>query len=180
MSDKLINAAGSMGIMPMDIVTANSIMMRRKPDEVITRSMGKAVDEAADVDGYMQRWFLIRKMTHSDLENAYLHHFLRSDPEDMHCHPWDNTTVVINGGYIERTPEGIFHRKAGDIVHRKAADIHAIVEIDRGTTSLFLTGKKVREWGFYSEHGFVPWRYYRAFKAEPEEGKAAFLEALTV
>lgn len=105
---------------------------------------------------YLHRWWVIPR---SEYCNVYLH----SDPADaLHCHPWDNTSQLIFGEYIEHTPEGVFHRKAGDVINRKATDRHRI-EVLPGSraVSLFMTGPKVNEWGFHCPKGFMPWPEYR-------------------
>src|SRR5437868_2098526 len=56
----------------------------------------------------------------------FLHQLHRSDPDDLHCHPWDNVSVVLTGGYREITREGTFVRRPGDIVERLATEPHRI------------------------------------------------------
>jgi hypothetical protein len=36
--------------------------------------------------------------------NIFLHRFLKSDPDDVHDHPWPYATLIIKGGYYEWTP----------------------------------------------------------------------------
>jgi len=121
---------------------ADSIMLR-KPDFTIGGD-------------YMQRWFIIPR---NDRMNLYLHRTLRSDDDVMHDHPWDNTSFVIDGGYLEHTPEGTFERQPGQVIHRKATDVHRL-ELIHGlpSISLFMTGPKVREWGFHCPKGWVHWK----------------------
>ena len=59
--------------------------------------------------------------------------------------------------------------RAGDVVMRyNAARPHRIELIDhRPTTTLFLTGRKRREWGFYCRQG---WRHWRNFTATDGRG----------
>lgn len=153
---------------------AGNIVASRAPNEVIERGTP-----------YMERWMLGRKMTvptfvgrsrtnvgaladptpmPTEVENVFLHRYLRNDPEDMHCHPWPNASVVLRGWYIEDTPEGRFTRRPGDVVLRPANGRHAIIEIDPGTLSLFVTGPKEREWGFYPEGEFVHHTEYTAWR----------------
>jgi hypothetical protein len=60
-------------------------------------------------------------------------------------------------------------RNPGDVVIRGADVRHAIRSVEPGTISLFITGPKVREWGFWLDDGFVPWRDYRAAKDNQEK-----------
>lgn len=123
-------------------------IMERDPDFVI----------GAD---YLRRWWVIPR---NEQCNVYLHVIRKSDDDRaMHDHPWANTSYVIAGRYIEHTPEGSFLRKAGDVIERPANALHRI-ELVPGwyATSLFITGPKVREWGFQCEHGWVHWQDFTA------------------
>lgn len=111
-----------------------------------------------------------RTMIPSEVENAYLHRYCRSDHEDMHCHPWRNGSLVVRGWYVEDTPDGIRTRRAGDIVLRAADQRHAIIDVEPGTLSLFVTAPKEREWGFYPQGEFVHHSEYRAWKAAHGHG----------
>ena len=106
-------------------------------------------------DDYMFRWHIIPR---NEVFNLYLHRMLRSDGDVMHDHPWDSTSFILEGGYIEHTPEGSFTRVPGDVVSRKAEDAHKIELIGgQPSTSLFFTGPKRREWGFHCPNGWVRW-----------------------
>jgi hypothetical protein len=110
-------------------------------------------------ENYLLRWWVIPR---NDFSNVYLHEFRRSDDDRaMHDHPWASTSVLIDGCYIEHTPEGRFVRNEGDVVSRAANAVHRI-ELLPGqyATSLFFTGPKVREWGFACPQ---VWRHWREF-----------------
>jgi quercetin dioxygenase-like cupin family protein len=108
-------------------------------------------------DDYMHRWWVIPR---NESANVYLHHILKSDDDRaMHDHPWPNTSLLLFGSYIEHTPEGTFVRKAGDVIYRPAEALHRLEVIPgERAISLFMTGPKVREWGFACEHGWVHWQ----------------------
>src|SRR6266851_1035097 len=38
---------------------------------------------------------------------VYIHRWNRSDPDDLHDHPWDNVSVVLTVGYWETVEEVI-------------------------------------------------------------------------
>ena len=125
---------------------AEDLMTSRPPDFVIG-------------DNYLLRWWVIPR---NKLYNLYLHDIRKSDDDRaMHDHPWENTSLLISGSYIEHTPQGVFKRKCGDIVHRKPEDSHRL-EIIPGerAISLFATGSKVRDWGFHCPKGWVPWQEF--------------------
>lgn len=127
---------------------AAALMASRKPDFVIG-------------DDYLRRWYVVPR---NPFANVYLHEILHSDDDRaLHDHPWANTSVMIAGRYSEHTPEGCFVRAAGDVVSRQAATLHRL-EIEPGETaiSLFMTGPKLREWGFDCPNGWVPWFEFTA------------------
>lgn len=132
---------------------ANEVM-QRKPDFRIG-------------PGYMDRWFILPKNLQ---QNVYLHRLLRSDEDVPHDHPWDSTSFIIAGGFVEHTPEGSFRRNPGDIVHRKATDPHWL-ELEPGyqSISLFFTGPKIREWGFHCPKG---WQHWHDFTGGYHDGRS--------
>lgn len=133
---------------------AQDIMASREPDFVIG-------------DNYLRRWWVIPR---NEGCNIYLHEINNSDDDRaLHDHPWDNTSMLIDGSYIEHTPEGAFIREAGSIVSRRATDAHRL-EIPEGgrAVSLFMTGPKVREWGFHCPKG---WRLWSEFVDTRDKGQ---------
>jgi hypothetical protein len=123
---------------------------------------------------YMRRWFVAPR---NPFCNVYLHQILRSDDDRAgHDHPWDNRTLVIEGGYDEilfgaPTPwqeSGRVQRQPGDIVDRVATDTHRLIVPDgREAISLFMTGPRLREWGFWCADG-ERWVHYKDFTAGPD------------
>jgi hypothetical protein len=133
---------------------AEDYMAARVPDFVIG-------------EDYLRRWWVIPR---NDQLNVYLHDIRKSDDDRaMHDHPWENTSYLLVGGYMEHTPEGTFERRAGDIVHRTAETAHRL-ELIPGVRaiSLFVTGPKVRDWGFHCPKGWVHWKLFTDF--DPARG----------
>lgn len=122
---------------------ARDLMQERNPDFIIG-------------DNYLRRWWVIPR---NEKQNVYLHEILHSDDDRaLHDHPWENTSVLLEGSYEEHTPEGIFQRVAGDVVRRPATAQHRLVIPDGGRAlTLFFTGPIERVWGFHCPKGFVPW-----------------------
>ena len=106
---------------------------------------------------YLRRWWVIPR---NPWCNVYLHDIRKSDDDRaFHDHPWTNWSFLIEGGYIEHTPMGSFERKAGDFVMRGANQFHRLEVPEGGSAiSLFITGPKVREWGFACPQGWVHWK----------------------
>lgn len=108
-------------------------------------------------DDYLRRWWVVPR---NPFCNVYLHEILKSDDDRaLHDHPWANTSLVIEGCYIEHTPGAWITRHPGDVVTREAMTLHRL-EIPEGGRAvwLFMTGPKVREWGFDCPKGWVPWQ----------------------
>ena len=109
----------------------------------------------AQEDPYLRRWFLDKSRDSS----VYVHHMLRSDQdEELHDHPADNLTIMLDGLMREVTPSGVRILHPGDIVERMATDRHRI-EIDAPITTIFVMGERTRDWGFWTggdDDRFVP------------------------
>ena len=117
----------------------------------------------------LYRWHLYRNRTAASI---YFHLQVRSDPErPLHDHPWDNTSVILSGGYNEMfephpelVPASYYPRwepnyrtaRKGKVIHRKATTAHRLILPDDipYTMSLFTTGPVKREWGFWYPDGF--------------------------
>ena len=100
---------------------------------------------------YLERYYLFLKDRGSFPFNIFLHKFLKSDPDDLHDHPWGYTTIILSGGYWEYTKQGKFWRKPFFYQTVPATHCHRI-EIEYNTSAtwtLFIPHKKEREWGFY-------------------------------
>lgn len=147
------------------------MMFKRKPDFVI----------GGDADPYLHRWYLIPR---NRWLNLYLHHFMRSDDDRaMHDHPWWWMSVILAGpGYYEHTPTGIFWRKPWRPRFGKATALHRVELSHIGQPyhpydwpetpvwTLFLTGPRVREWGFQCPKGWTHWRIFCGLPAGQNGG----------
>lgn len=120
---------------------------------------------------YLRRWYLLQMPWFG----IYLHKIAQPDKDpDMHDHPWSFVSLVLLGGYEEQLSVGPaavrlwVPRKRGwlSLAFRRATDVHRIRELWRVPTwTLVLVGRRVREWGFQTDRGFVPWRDYLLNKA---------------
>ncbi len=134
-----------------------ALSLRRRPDIVI----------GGDEDPYLRRWWLIPR---TRFFNVYLHHFLRSDDDRaLHDHPWWNLSILLHGQYVEHTISagGVNVRTprcAGQWKFRRAAAAHRIELVDGPCWTLFVTGPRLREWGFHCPQG---WRHWRIFTSGP-------------
>lgn len=106
----------------------------------------------------MQRWFLIPKNRHF---NIYLHRFLRSDEDRaLHDHPWWSLSLLLEGFLVEMIQERLGKRTIilhpGDWRWRPATLAHRIsLPPNETALTLFITGGKMRQWGFHCPGGWV-------------------------
>lgn len=142
-------------LVDMKLWAAN--VMLRAPDFVIG-------------DDYLRRWFIIPR---NPWVNVYLHDIRKSDDDRaFHDHPWDNTSFIIAGGYIEHTPEGRFERWEGDFITRSADTLHRLEIIEGGrAVSLFVTGPKIRDWGFECSQGWIHWKDFTSEEDSSKTGR---------
>lgn len=120
-------------------------------------------------DLHFRRWSLFQ----TPWFKVYLHKTYKSDTEPYaHDHPWDFTTIILRGGYLEKNyvdynldlkPRFCI---PGDVIRHKAEDAH-LIELIRPTLSLVIVGKYRRpDWGFQTEFGFMTKKDYFARKNE--------------
>ena len=99
---------------------------------------------------YLERYYMFLKDREDFPFNVFIHKFLKSDPDDLHDHPWNYRTFILAGGYWEHTEEGKFWRGPGSYIYADAGHFHR-VELDKNAGdcwTLFMPGKHQREWGF--------------------------------
>jgi hypothetical protein len=119
---------------------------------------------------YLRRWWV---MPRNALFNIYLHQFLRSDDDRaLHDHMYFNVSFILEGMYIEHTiaQGGVNYQKsyyAGNLRFRLPWTAHRI-EIDSPCWSLFITGPRIRQWGFHCPKG---WRHWKEFVSDRNYGK---------
>lgn len=114
---------------------------------------------------YLSRWILERQTAGNGRSSLsiYIHRFTADDPAIPHDHPWDSTSVLLAGRLLEEwTPTGTtpFHPchstrrlSPGDVVYRPAAHTHrlSITGSAKSALTLFITGPRIREWGFWDQ-----------------------------
>lgn len=120
---------------------------------------------------YLRRHWLIPR---NRFFNIYAHEFLRSDDDRaLHDHAYlFNASWLLEGRYIEWVPhKGNAQRPwpkflyAGDWKFRWGSSPHRIELCDEGSGEIpcwtvFITGPRVREWGFYCPKQWIHWRKF--------------------
>jgi hypothetical protein len=128
------------------------------------------MDRASD-EPYLERYYLFLRERNRFPFNVFLHKFLKSDPDDVHDHPWPYATLILKGGYWEWQPQfddrgnkitevarwcgpGSFRWASANTYHR--------VELDPTVEcwTLFMPGVKQRDWGFLVRNQWIQWEEY--------------------
>lgn len=126
---------------------------------------------------YLERYYLFLKDRKQFPFNIFLHRFLRSDPDDVHDHPWPYATLILKGGYWEWIPQfNSQGEKIGEISAWRGpghfricgANSYHRIELDPSVDcwTLFMPGPQKREWGFLTRRGWVPHEQYLSERAQ--------------
>ena len=115
-------------------------------------------------DPYLERWWLIPR---NRWFNVYLHHFLHSDEDRAnHDHPWLNVSILLRGNYIEhlKGDRQVLRRRFRP-VFRRAVTAHRVELLTANGApipvwTLFITGPRIREWGFICPRGWKHWTLF--------------------
>jgi len=104
---------------------------------------------------YMRRWY-----PPGGHRERY-HEILHSDPgRALHDHPWNFTSTILDGAYLEITPDGERLYRAGAVIYRKATDLHRLEVIEGPVWTHVTTSRVLRQWGFATDDGWVPYDRY--------------------
>jgi len=115
---------------------------------------------------YLIRYYVFLKDRKLFPFNVFLHKFLKSDPDDVHDHPWPYATLILRGGYYEWIPKfndkkemiGEIRKWRGPGHFRisRPSSYHRI-ELQEGVTpwTLFMPGPQQREWGFLVNNQWI-------------------------
>ena len=134
------------------------------------------------VGDYLQRWYIIPRNRYF---NIYLHKFIGDDEDRaLHDHPWRSLSIILKGKYIEHR-QGHEPRvfKRWSVIYRAAEYTHrielfnrrwgknfnyAMMPYKKPVWTLFITGRKIRDWGFHCPKG---WRRWQDFVSSADHGK---------
>jgi len=126
----------------------------------------RIIMDRQDREPYLERYYLLfNTRTHTGF-NVFLHKFLKSDPDEVHDHPWSYFTLILKGGYYEWIPQFAADgtksceirkwRGPGHFRISRASSYHR-VEVKPGVTAwtLFIPGPHQRQWGFLVNNQWV-------------------------
>jgi hypothetical protein len=149
----------------------------RPPNFEVTRDGGR--------DVYLRRWWIIPRNNHF---NVYLHNMLKDDDDILHDHMYWSLSLVLTDGIEERytlDPERTYnlpqhgeddpnwHRtiREGQLVLRSPCMAHQLI-VHKPAWTLFITGPRVKEWGFWCPKGFRHWKDYVALTQDPSQDQS--------
>jgi hypothetical protein len=142
------------------------------------RGRKRIVMDRVNNEPYLERYYVFLKDRKWFPFNVFVHKFLKSDPDDLHDHPWPYFTLILKGGYYEWIP-----LKAGDgsIIGQKkvwrgpghfrfcrSSSLHRI-ELHENIVAwtLFMPGPHLKDWGFIHKGQWIQHEQYlnnRLFK----------------
>lgn len=130
-------------------------------------------------DDQLDRWYLIPR---NRWVNVYLHRTKKSDDgRALHDHPWRSVSFLIAGDLFEEyfpdpvwvgKPTHLIVRHGRKIpkwlpVYRRASAAHRLVQPnpERPAWTIFITGPKLRKWGFWCTDGeFAKWVAFSRYR----------------
>lgn len=151
---------------------AKQIMAKREPDFII----------GSKEEPYMRRWWAIPR---NRFFNIYIHEIIRDDDDRaLHDHPWPSLSYCVEGGvfetYAKYIGEGVTRRRSdilrwigqGKWIYRSPNFAHRLELPEnisgRSTITIFMTGPRIREWGFLCPKG---WRHWKDFVSQENKGE---------
>lgn len=125
---------------------------RRSPDFII----------GGEERPYLIRWWIVPR---NRFFNVYLHCFKRSDDDRArHTHPWlFNASWLLRNRYREWIGDGpldFIDRAEGCIKFRWGPAAHRVELTDGDCWTVFITGPRIREWGFLCGPRFIHWKIF--------------------
>ena len=126
----------------------------------------RIIMDRTENEPYLERYYVLFKERITFPYNIFLHKFLKSDPDDVHDHPWNYFTIILKGGYWEWIPvfntlgekfsEYRVWRGPGSFRFGGMNNYHRI-ELEPGVNAwtLFFVGPKKREWGFLVNNKWI-------------------------
>jgi hypothetical protein len=131
----------------------------------------RIVMDRVENEPYLERYYLFLKERNRFPFNVFLHKFLKSDPDDVHDHPWPYATLILKGGYWEWIPQfNSAGEKIGEVAAWRGpghfrispANSYHRIELDPAVTAwtLFMPGVKQRDWGFLVRNQWIQWEEY--------------------
>lgn len=106
-------------------------------------------------ENYLSRWWVIPRNRYF---NIYLHKFSGSDDDRaLHDHPWWSVSFLLKGELKEHMDFKVRFVPWLFPILRSAKMAHRLELVKGSAWTLFITGPRLREWGFHCPRGWVHW-----------------------
>jgi hypothetical protein len=142
----------------------------------------RVILDRTSTEPYLSRYYLFLKDRKDFPFNVFLHNFHKSDPDDLHDHPWPYATLILKGGYWEWVPmfnelpsdvdlyTGFHPIKHGTTIvgekkvwrgpgHFRICSANSFHRIEIEPTvdcwTVFMPGAQKREWGFLTHTNWM-------------------------
>lgn len=120
-------------------------MIKRPPDLIIG-------------DNYLHRWYIIPRNKYF---NVYLHKFYCNDEDRaLHDHPWWSCSFLLKGEVKEHQLNKIKLIPWLFPIIRSARFCHRLELVHGPVITLFITGPRIRHWGFHCPNNWKPWEKF--------------------
>lgn len=150
----------------MNFVRAKMKLTDRLLDTLDKLGRKRIIMDRVDDEPYLERYYVFLKERTWFPFNVFLHKFLKSDPDEVHDHPWPYATLILKGGYWEWIPKiNTLGEKWGEYKvwrgpgHFRTCEPESYhrIELEPGVTpwTLFMPGPKKREWGFLVNNKWI-------------------------
>ncbi len=157
------------------------IMILRKIKEKLLNWLEKSgrkriILDRVSEEPYLERYYVFLKDRTWFPFNVFIHKFLKSDPDDVHDHPWPYATLILRGGYYEWIPQFDSEGKMSCEVRKWRGPGHFRIcspnsyhriELKKDVTAwtMFMPGPQKREWGFLVKNKWIANGEYLQYKA---------------
>lgn len=123
------------------------------------------IEDVDSRDGSLYLWRL--RVIATPWFGIYLH---RIDADDgdrpEHDHPWPFVAVTLSGGYVDESEGRAKTRRPLEPHWHDATYRHAVRRLRRTPTwTLVITGRRVRDWGYHTNKGWMPHKKFNAQRA---------------
>ena len=100
------------------------------------------------------------------LFSIYIHYIYKEDKDPLlHDHPWNYFNLILKGSYTEEFYGGEQIVSPGFYSYQNANRFHKIKHVNTDKViTLFITGKRFREWGYSYDNKWVHNQEYRKNK----------------
>ena len=128
----------------------------------------RIINDRQDKEPYLERYYVFLKDRTKFPFNIFIHKFLKSDPDDLHDHPWPYVSIPLYPGYWEYTEKGKFWRGPFSIRYAPAGTFHRVELLPDKyyCWTIFIPGKRTRDWGFKTEKGWINQEQYLIEKSK--------------